>query len=149
MKFKMLNFLPLFLSVSALAGLGEGVGSIEKDRQSFSGTHRFVQTKGSHTLHEIVNRDLKVREYISKDGVIFAISWRGNHHPDLEKLLGKYFQDYQQTLQTTRRVRGRLAHSQIKGADVIVTKFGHMRALQGKAYVPALMPQGMDPNEIK
>jgi hypothetical protein len=37
----------------------------------------------------------------------------------------------------------------LKANNVVVEKWGHMRNLQGRAYAPALMPQGVSVDEIR
>jgi hypothetical protein len=40
-------------------------------------------------------------------------------------------------------------HVTVKTDGVVVEKWGHMRNLQGRAYAPALIPQGVSVDEIK
>jgi hypothetical protein len=89
-----------------------------------------------------------VREYVSTSGVVFGIAWNGLIHPNLTQLLGSYAGEYQEALLQTPRIKGS-RHLQVKTSGVVVEKWGHMRNLQGRAYVPSLIPPGVRVDEIK
>ncbi|MBF0539787.1 MAG: DUF2844 domain-containing protein, partial [Nitrospirae bacterium] len=89
-----------------------------------------------------------VREYISPAGIVFGIAWNGLSHPDLKQLLGCYSGEYEKTLQQTPRKHG-IRRIQIKTDRTVVEKWGHMRNLKGRAYVPDLIPSGVNIDEIK
>ncbi len=87
-----------------------------------------------------------VNEYVSADGTVFAISWRGPRPPDLSQMLGSYFSDYQTALAQTRQMRRQL---RVDTRSVVVQTGGHMRDLWGRAFVPSLMPSGVSTEEIR
>jgi len=89
-----------------------------------------------------------VREYISASGVVFGVAWNGLIHPDLTQLLGSYAGEYQEVLQQTKRKAGRRS-IRVTTGHIVVEKWGHIRNLQGRAYIPALIPQGVTVDEIK
>ena len=140
----------LVLSIprSAQATLGEPAASVESDRKALSAQPRTPSARGSYTVQEVVSDANTVREYVSSSGVVFAVAWNGLTHPDLTPLLGTYVDDYRQALQKTKRTPGRRSLT-AKGDRVVVEKWGHMRNLQGRAYVPALIPSGVSLDEIK
>ncbi len=80
--------------------------------------------------------------------MVFGIAWNGMSRPDLTTLLGSYANAYRTALQQSPRTPGH-RFRQIKTDRVVVEKWGHMRNLQGRAYAPALIPQGVSVNEIK
>ena len=90
----------------------------------------------------------RVREYVSSAGIVFGIAWNGLVYPDLTQLLGPYNDEYQKAMGQAKRQPGR-RHARVKSNDVIVEKWGHMRNLQGRAYAPGLVPQGVSVDEIK
>jgi len=137
----------LMITQKAQAVLGEPAESIAKDSKALSAVRRVTTTRNRYTVQEIVSDANIVREYVSPSGIIFAIAWNGLTHPDLTQLLGTYAGDYQQALRLTKRVPGQ-RHIQLKANKVVVEKWGHMRNLQGRAYAPALMPQGVSVDEI-
>jgi hypothetical protein len=141
----------VFISVTArmaLATLGESTDSVESDRKAYSAVRHDALSRNGYSVQDFTTDGNVVREYISQSGVVFAIAWNGLSHPDLTTLLGTYLQEFQQALQTASRQRGK-RHMQVKANRVIVEKWGHMRNLQGRAYIPSLIPSGVNLNEIK
>jgi hypothetical protein len=132
----------------AQATLGESVNSVESDRKAFSAVQHTALTLTGYTVQELKSDANVVREYISPSGVVFAIAWNGLSHPDLTTLLGTYVGEYQQALQQTTGQKGK-RHLQVKTNRVVVEKWGHMRNMQGRAYIPALIPSGVSINELK
>ena len=70
-------------SGSALAALGGPVDSVESDRTALSAVRRSVTPGPTYTVHEIAYDGTTVREYVSPEGIVFAIAWNGNRSPDL------------------------------------------------------------------
>ena len=132
----------------AQAALGESADSVESDRKALSAVRRATTARDAYTVQEIKSAATTVREYVSSSGVVFAVAWNGLSHPDLTPLLGSYAGVYREALRQTPRKPGR-RHLQVKAERVVVEKWGHMRNLQGRAYVPALIPQGVSVDEIK
>lgn len=149
MKYVPFLFLVLFAGNLALGSLGDNADSIEIDKKAISAFSDKSTNQDLYTIREIKSEGVLVREYISKAGNIFGVTWKGNFQPDLQPLLGRYFKDYSASIKkpTKRRLRG--SRVVTKGTSVVVEKYGHMRSLSGRAYVPALLPLGVDPNEIK
>jgi hypothetical protein len=69
-------------------------------------------------------------------------------HPDLTTLLGSYAPEFQEARRKTVRKPGqkRLA---VQSDRVVVETWGHMRNLQGRAYLPSLVPEGVTIDEIR
>ena len=152
-RFFYMIFLGLFLTVFATAvqvraTIGESVDSVASDQKALSATRRTAKTSTAYTVHEIRTETMTVREYVSLSGVVFGIAWNGLTHPDLTPLLGSYISEYQKALIHGRRQPGR-RHVTVKTDGIVVEKWGHMRNLQGRAYAPALIPQGVSVDEIK
>ncbi len=136
------------LAQQAEAALGEPAASIAVDRKALSAVQRAATTRKGYTVQEFVTGGNTVREYITPSGLVFAVAWNGVSHPDLTPLLGSYLTEYKQALRQSPRQRGQ-RRFQVQGNRVVVEKWGHMRNLQGRAYVPALIPTGVTINEIK
>jgi hypothetical protein len=132
----------------ALAVLGGSVDSVESDRKAMSAVRSATTVSSAYTVHEIVSDATTVREYVSSDGIVFGVAWNGLVYPDLTQLLGPYADEYQKAMGQASRKPGR-RHAQVKTDRVIVEKWGHMRNLQGRAYAPGLVPQGVSVDEIK
>ncbi len=136
------------LSEHAHATLGDSVDSIESDRNALSAVRHAVSVRNGYTVQEMDAGSTLVREYVSPSGVVFAISWNGLIHPDLDQLLGSYIDEYRKAQQETPRTLGQ-RRIQLKTNRIFVEKWGHMRNLQGRAYDPALIPSGVSIDEIK
>lgn len=132
----------------ARATLGASAVSVESDRQALAAVRRSTTGRVTYTVQEIGSAATTVREYVSPAGAVFAIAWNGLIHPDLEPLLGSYAGEYRAALHQTPRQPGR-RHQRLRTGRVVVEKWGHMRNLQGRAYLPALIPPGVSIDEIK
>ena len=130
------------------AVLGGPAGSVESDRAVLKAAPGVTSSGNGYTVHEMTSSPSIVREYISPSGIIFAIAWNGLATPDLSQLLGAYASEYQKALQQTPRQRG-ARHLHVESQNIIVEKWGHMRALHGRAYVPALIPPGVSTDAIR
>jgi hypothetical protein len=133
---------------NAKAGLGESEASVDQDRQALSGQRNASVAHPQYTVHEIVNGAVTVHEY-AQNGVVFGVAWKGVAAPDLSSLLGNYYSEFQDASKQAVRQKGQRAHSMVQGAHVVVERSGHMRAIQGKAYVLALLPQGVSADDIQ
>ncbi len=130
------------------AALGESVDSIESDRNALSAARGGIMVHTEYTVHEVDSDSTMVREYVSASSVVFAVAWNGLVHPDLTQLLGSYVDDYERGLEQTPRELGR-RRLRVKTDRIVVEQWGHMRNLQGRAYIPALIPPGVSIDEIK
>ena len=132
----------------AFAVLGEPV-QIPKSKSAHSlSIQKNTQQASLYSIHETQLDSVNVREYVNQQGVVFGVAWNGYLHPDLTLILGSYATAYQKAEKKTQRVPGR-RHHQVQATSVTVEKWGHMRDLKGRAYDPALLPQGVSANEIE
>ena len=139
------SFAAALLAAPALAALGGGASSVEADSAHMKGTVR-VSPQANFTVHEIeTSAGIVVHEYLSLDGKVFAVSWRGAGIPDLRQLLGSYYGSFEQAASTAAHNHHNLA---VQTPDVVVQSSGHTRAFSGRAWAPALLPQNFSPNDI-
>ena len=132
----------------AHAALGESSETIIADRKALQAVHRATTPHKGYTVEEIVSDATAVREYVSPSGVVFGIAWNGYIHPDLTQLLGSYWGEYSAAQRKAGRKFGS-KRQQLATDNIVVEKWGHMRNLRGRAYVPGLLPAGMRIDEIK
>jgi len=135
----------------AIATLGEKADSVAKDRKAFAARQSSTTTKTSYTMQEITSQDLTLREYLTPSGIVFALAWTGLTTPDLSSLLGAYNESYKKAKKAKEsqpRVHGRRS-SRVVGDEVVVETWGHMRSMKGRAYVPSLVPTGVNIDEIR
>ena len=146
--FVSLGLCGLVFSHEVCATLGQYADSIESDARVLSAVQRSARHLGPYSVHEVDSVSVKVREYVSPTGVVFAIAWNGLIHPDLTPLLGSFNSQYKEALSATPRQHG-VRRLRVKAADVVVEKWGHMRNLQARAYAPALIPRGVSTDELR
>ena len=88
-----------------------------------------------------------VHEYVDAQGTVFAVSWSGPYLPDLKEILGTHFQTMvEHAKKAPRAGRSRLM---LKQSDLVIVSGGHMGAFEGRAWLPAKLPGGFDPGDIK
>jgi hypothetical protein len=138
--------LALSFPFSASATLGEAATSTEADRASMKASLRAVPA-GNYTIHEIQTPSgTTVREYVSPQGMVFAVAWAGPLMPDLQQALGRYFDRYAAAASARRSGRRQVA---VRESDLVVQSGGHMRSFSGLAYLPQLLPQGVTLEELR
>src|ERR1035437_532863 len=124
-------------SQSAHAALGGRSDTITSDQKALRAVHRATMSHTGYTVEMVVSDATTVREYVSSAGIVFGIAWDGYVNPDLTQLLGSFWGEYSSASKNSSRKFGR-KHQQISTDNIVVEKWGHMRNLQGRAYVPSL-----------
>jgi hypothetical protein len=128
------------------ASLGDIEASVEADRLAMGATQR-TQLSPAFITHELqMPSGATIREYVTPTGIVFGVAWQGPSIPDLRQLLGSHFDDYVAAMET-RRTRRSPVLVQLPG--LVVQSSGHMRAFSGHAYLPAALPPGIAPEEIR
>lgn len=129
------------------AALGGDVTTVQDDAVRMKGSLRSTVSP-SYTVHEIsASGGTLVREYISPQGKVFGVSWRGPVLPDFQQLLSTYYSDFQQEVRSRdRRIRGPVV---VQKPNVVIQSAGHMRNFMGRAYLPGSLPAGVTPGEIQ
>jgi hypothetical protein len=124
----------------AHAALGAGVDSLVAD-QAILGGADVVTPMTTYDLHEIkAASGTSVREYVSREGTVFAVSWGGPSHPNLQQLLGNSYAAYQAAARVNRRGHHIVS---INTPDLIASVLRLQRTSSGQIYVPGLVPPGV------
>jgi len=147
------NFSSLFLGIAVLvlslvtpapAALGGDVASVHQDQAHMKGTLKTTNAD-AYTVHEITaNGGTVVKEYASPAGKVFAVSWRGPFIPNMQQLLGAYFDQFAQASKTQRESHVGHRPLNIQQSNLVVQSGGHMRGFIGRAYAPDLVPPGIN-----
>ncbi len=133
-------------TLPAWASLGEYEGSVTLDQQVLRGAVR-EEVRTGYKLHQIVASDgAVVREYVSPEGKVFAISWHAHFIPNLQQLLGSYFSRVQQAAQAKVQRGVPLV---IKTPDFAYFSGGRMMDFHGSAYVPGLLPKNLTAEVVR
>lgn len=132
---------------SAAAVLGGDVASVEADKAALGAGAVQTSTGDGYAVHEMqAASGTTIREYVSASGAVFAVTWSGPALPDLRQLLGTHFDTYTEAARAQNAGRGRIA---VERGGVVVQSAGQMRAFFGRAYLPALVPQGVALDQIQ
>jgi hypothetical protein len=147
-----LGLVVLAFASTAFASLGGDESSVQNDRvQMKAAKTAVVQTTQNYTVHEITTEAGTIKEFVSPQGTVFAVSWKGSFVPDLQQLLGSYYDQFRQAV--SRPIQGRAVRSRgpllIQQPGLVVQSGGHMRGYAGKAYLPDMLPQGVQPGDIQ
>lgn len=138
----------LLWTLNCFGALGGDVSSVQSDAIQLQGTLR-VTPNASYTVHEIQTpTGIKVREFVSPAGKVFAIAWQGPWRPDLHQLLGSYFAQFQQAARAGKQRPGRGPLS-IHQGNLVVEHSGHMRSFLGRAYLTDEIPSGVTAESIR
>ncbi len=134
----------LLLPLTAAAGLGGNVASVQADQAQLNAVLRATPANRYTQFELQLPSGTTVREYVSVSGTVFALTWEGPSLPDLRQLLGSYFQQYVDAVQG-----GGPGARLIRQAGLVVYSGGHMRAFRGRAYIAQLQPQGVAAEELQ
>jgi Protein of unknown function (DUF2844) len=141
-----LALVSLVVSVPAAATLGEDVTSVRADQTQMQGTLQ-TTSAAKFAVHEIqLPSGTVVKQYVSPSGMVFAVSWQGPSLPDLQQVLGRYFEQYAGAVRSRGIGPGPRS---TQGSDLVVQSGGHMRAFFGRAYVQQMLPRGVLAEEIQ
>ena len=134
------------VTLPAFAALGGDAASVDTDAAKMKGQARATAVAG-YTVKEItLPSGTVVREYVSAEGKVFAVTWKGMSQPDLQQTLGTYFEQYKAAAAAPHAGHH---HLQIHQPELVLISGGHMRAWSGKAYVPVLLPPNFSVDDIR
>lgn len=138
----------LALAVPACASLGGNVASVEADRARMNASVNVTQ-ETNYAVHEMQSpAGTTIKEFVSPEGNVFAVSWLGQFPPQMQQLLGPYFNQYSAAIQAQPRHYGHRPLN-IQEPGLVIQTGGHMRDYFGRAYVPDMMPAGVKADEIR
>lgn len=137
------------LGLPALAALGGGLESIDADRVHMKAQKQArVSTSSAYTIHEdALPSGTSVRQYVSSNGMVFAVAWSGPFKPDLRQLLGPYFDVM--VAHQSKSVHAGQPRTHMHEKNLVIESGGHMRNFYGRAYLPNQMPAGLAADDIQ
>jgi len=137
------------LSTHAFASLGGDAASVDADvAQMRAG--RSIEQAATYTVQQLnTDSGTTVREYVSFGGRVFAVSWQGSFVPDMQQLLGSYFDQYSAAVKANREAyRGRRPLD-IQLPGLVVQMTGYARHFHFRAYIPQQVPAGAKLGDIR
>ncbi len=135
----------------ALAELGGLANSVQTDQVRMRAALRQVALP-THVRHELaLPNGATVHEFTNSQGQVFAVRWSGPGKPDLRSLLGSHFDAFQaaNVSQSSRFGRSSRRPLALDRADLKIESGGHMGYFHGLAWLPALMPAGVQPGDLQ
>jgi len=137
------------MAVPAFGSLGGSASSVTQDRAAMQAQQETVAHGVGYDIHEMrAPYGTVVDEYVSNTGTVFAVTWRGQFPPQLQQVLGKYFQEYKDALAAQPHEYGHHPLN-IQEPGLVVQTFGHMGAYYGRAYLPDQVPAGVEADQIR
>lgn len=139
----------LLYATEAQAILGATADTVQADQIRFKGERR-QSTGWQMNTHEISLPDgSSIKEYVNAAGLVFAVSWRTRLKPDLEALLGTHFMVYAAKQNAAAGVAASKRQQSVRQPNLVIHQAGRMNAFAGLAYVPTLVPQGIDADALR
>jgi hypothetical protein len=138
--------LPFWCADLACAALGSDAASVLADAEELRGT---VQSTSLplYDIHEITSDGaMRVREFLTREGTVFAVTWEGPVVPDLKSLLGASFASF---VEAAAKQPGTQRSLRVTLPELVVESAGHMRAYRGRAYLPLLVPPGASAADLR
>jgi hypothetical protein len=121
------------------ATLGQSEASVTSDQLHMKSKER-VQSFQNYKVHELTTGEgSTIREYVSPQGSVFAITWHGRFAPDMNQLLGTYINNFQTATPAQTKIQRRRGIT-IKTGDFVYTNICHLRLCAGSAYLPKVVP---------
>jgi hypothetical protein len=128
------------------AALGGPESGVIDDASVLKGSIKSTE-RANYRVHEIqLSSGTVLREFAGTGGTVFAVAWRGPTIPNLRQALGHYFDAFV-TVAQSKHAGGR-THLEIRQNEWVMQSSGHMRAFQGRAYLPQSLPAGVTLDEI-
>jgi len=107
-------------------------------------------TAGWSTRETTSDDGMVQREYLTADGTVFAVAWRGPRRPELSVLLGTRYARQMSDNARAQRQLGRGSHATTSQVDedFAVHASSHQRLSAGVAWLPRMLPAGVDPDSL-
>jgi hypothetical protein len=139
--------LGVLASSTAWAGLGETADSIARDHLALRGTTLAVTPAVDYDIHETTTADgARIRQYVSREGTVFAVAWSGRGQPDLKVVLAGQYDKY---LAAATAHRGNHHVFTVSTPQLVISIVRAPRGFQGAAHLPALVPAGVSASELR
>ena len=130
------------------AALGSDAASVLTDGAELQGAVNSVPGQ-QYDIEEInAASGVRVREFLNRNGIVFAVTWSGPVVPDLRMLLGASFDSYTKAVAALKQP-GLRRSLRIATPELVVESGGHMRAYSGRAYLPLLIPAGASTADLR
>ena len=137
------------LPLRAFAALGGDGASVDADAAQMRAS-KVVEQTGTYKVHQLKTESgTMVREYVSPAGKVFAVSWQGPFVPDMQQLLGSYFDQYSAAVKASKEshVGRRPLNLQLPG--LVVQMNGYAHNFHFRALIPQQVPAAANLGDIQ
>jgi len=125
------------------AGLGEAESSIHADQIRMGARHS-VSVTPQYLVHDLHASDgTLVRQYVTANGLVFAVTWKSLSKPDFAGFLGLSYPLYAASAQVAARRPGVQRHFRHDGLDLVVQSTAHLNVYSGFAFRRSMLPKGL------
>lgn len=132
------------VALPTFAGLGESENSIHGDQIRMH-AHRSDISAAQYSVSVLRGTDGSVvKQYVSANGTVFAVSWHTQYKPDLSSLLGSSFSTYSVAAAQAARRPGIQRHFRHESLDLVVQATAHLNVFSGFAYRQSMLPSGIN-----
>ena len=108
-----------------------------------------TSSQNGYAVHETLsNNGTRVQEFVSPVGLVFAVAWQGPVLPDLSLLLGRFHASYRLETEQKRLAGLRGGPVAMARDGLVLRSNGRMRQFFGHAYAPALVPAGLNIQDV-
>lgn len=134
-------------SQSLLAKLGDDEASIAKDASLLKLKQSATEDKGDYKIvtlssEKSAEQIYEIKEYVTKGGKVFGITWSGSAEPELKLLVVDAYQDQlKAACESSPRRPGHRTKS-VLNSTLVVQKWGRQRTVEGKMYDQLILPKG-------
>ncbi|MCE7528026.1 DUF2844 domain-containing protein [Polynucleobacter sp. IMCC 30228] len=133
----------LVLPMVSQAELGGNLASINLEQKTFGSTLTSSPQTGYTIYSQNINPGLVIKEYLTNNGNVFAVTWKGPNLPNFQVVLGSYYSNYLTALQNNPRAIF------FQDDNIVIESGGVMGGYVGRAYLPKQFPAGMTSANIQ
>jgi hypothetical protein len=137
------------LPLPAAAELGGDESSVLRQQVRMKATHS-ATAASQFTMHELRRADgSTIREYMGANGTVFAVAWDTRYKPNLKDLFGTSYPTYDAAVREEMRRPGVRRQFGVRQPQLVVSSTSNQQQVfRGRAWVPTLVPAGLDPSLI-
>ncbi|HYL91495.1 MAG TPA: DUF2844 domain-containing protein [Burkholderiales bacterium] len=142
-----LALIPALAPTFSYGALGRMAASTDVDQKVLH-ARKSVRPGIDFTIHELtLPSGTAVREYVSADGRVFAVAWRGPTLPDLKQIFGD--NNLQAFLSAPAEHHVPRKSRTVRQPGLVVHSAGAGRFFTGFAYIPSLKPGSVREEDIR
>jgi hypothetical protein len=139
-------FFVLLTLMPAWAGLGDFERTIQEEKVKMHARHS-VSVKPQYSVHDLQNSDgANIRQYVGRDGRVFAVVWHTLYKPDLSSILGSSYLTYAQSTRASAQRFGIQRRFRHESLEVVVQATAHLNVFSGYAFRQSMLPPGFSPS---